>query len=271
MYLESDKMEGMLSNLNKKGLAAFFRKDKGTQVLMREYLLYPDEFEKYPEELKNRRNNLIYLIGWQILASIFAMFYIFLRRSYIYFFVNIISIGLAIIGLTGILQMRAIYLIVHCLFTTSITGGFFFFQIIDFFMVSDTTYGQEKRLGDDLLLIIFSLPYLYDAFTGLMNFYFLYRISIYTKEKYGNRINEESEMKEIENIEDQEIKDHLNNEKLCILCCTNVKDAVLNPCGHLLCCVECAKAIMKKKSFISFPTCPICRVEMAGYIKLREA
>lgn len=273
MNIENNNFEGMLGKLNKKGLAAFFRNDNKVPTLFKDYLLFPDQFDNYPDDIKQRRNTLIYLIGWQIIASFFAMCYILIRRSYIYFFVNILSIGLAVIGLAGILQMKAIFLLAHCLLTTSITGGFFFFQIIDFLLVSDTTYGAKKRLGDDLLLIIFSLPYLYDAFTGLSNFNFLYKISLLNKEKNAHQqVHEAVDMRELDNIDNQQIEDHIKDEKLCIICCLLEKKAVLNPCGHMLCCIDCAEILMKRKSLYSFnnPRCPICRVDINSYLRLRE-
>jgi len=274
MYETNNKMEGILTHLNKKGLAAFYSKEYNPQekILLKDYLLYPVQFERYSEEIKKRRNTLIYMISWQIIASLFSMLYILKRRSLLYFFINFISICCAVIGLVGIAKMKAIFLMIHCVFTTSITGGFFFFQLVDYLLVSDTTHGTAKRLGDDLLLIIFSLPYLYDAVTGIINYLFLNMISQFkqsenTGENYIHQSNE-SEMKELSSINVSEIENHVNEEKLCIICCILEKNSVMNPCGHMMCCIECSEVIMKKNNIFNSAKCPICREKITGFIRL---
>jgi len=168
--------------------------------------------------------------------------------------------------------MKALKLLIHCLFTTAITGGFFFFQIIDFFLVSDTKNGNDRRLGDSILLIIFSLPYLYDAYTGITNYRFLYKVSQLNKEKNSyERAREDLEMSELDKVEVSEMDDHVKQERLCIICCVEEKNAVIDPCGHMLCCVHCAQVIMSKKSLYSVPRCPICRSDIQSYIRLIEA
>lgn len=260
-------------NLNKKGLAAFFYKSNEKEILFKEYIKHPLEFDQYPTEIKEKRNSLIYLLCIQILASTFALLYIFFRRKFIYLLINGLSIGLALVGLKGIVEMSSIYLIIHCIFTTALTGSFFVFQIIEYLLVSDKTLVEDRRLGDSLLLIIFSIPYLFDAFTGITNFIFLYGISQYNynkKKDCYNKYEMKEEMRELENFDESEVKNHIDEEKLCIICCTNEKNAVNNPCGHLLCCLNCANIIMNKKTFLNVPRCPICREEILNIIRLIE-
>ena len=51
MNIEQDhKMEGILTKINKKGLAAFFSKQYNprVEIIMKDDLLFPEEFDKYP-------------------------------------------------------------------------------------------------------------------------------------------------------------------------------------------------------------------------------
>lgn len=43
-----------------------------------------------------------------------------------------------------------------------------------------------------------------------------------------------------------------DKEYLCVICMDKMIDVMLVPCGHLCCCVTCAKSIQNKR-------CPICR------------
>ena len=247
--LNSNSKTNKTKTINKKGLMAFFQKSNEIEILYKSEIVLLQEFLKFPDSLKILRNTLIYLITWQIIASFFAMMYILIRRSYLYFLINIFSISLACIGLKGIIQMKAKFLIFHCLFTTSITGGFFFFQIIDFLLVADTTHGKEKRLNDSVLLIIFSLPYLYDTYVGISCYSFLSKVTKLIEET--RQIEMPLEL-ELEDIDQKEVEHHVSEEKLCIICCEQERTAVLNPCGHLVCCLNCANLILKKNSFTSY-------------------
>ncbi|TNJ27654.1 Ankyrin repeat protein 2 [Giardia muris] len=47
---------------------------------------------------------------------------------------------------------------------------------------------------------------------------------------------------------------------ICIVCLTNPKDTLLQPCGHLCACSNCAERIMNQ-------TCPLCRTPIESVIK----
>ncbi len=260
-----------------KGISAFyldrkyFTKTK-VDIIKEDFIHKINLFNEYPDEIKEMRNSLIYLTSIQIAASLFGMLYIIIRRSYLYIFINIISIILALIGLYGALVMSGYFLIIHCFFTTSLTGGFSIFQIIDFILVKETTHGQEKRLGDSFLLIIFSLPYVYDCFTGIFNFRFLYEISKFMekrKEQKGlyNNINNPFDTFSLDKMpEYNDIINHIHSEEKCIICCEQEKNAVLAPCGHMLSCFSCANQIMENKKY-GTPTCPACRKKINNIIR----
>ena len=263
------------NNNSIKGLSAFYLNkkyftDTNIDILKEEYIVNYELFKEYPEQIKLMRNNLIYLTSGQILASVFGMLYIIIRRSYLYVIINILSIIFALVGLYGSLTMSGLYLMIHCFFTTSLTGGFTIFQIIDFFLVKDTTHGEEKRLGDSLLLIIFSLPYLFDCFTGLFNFKFLYDVSKFLEERKERIRNNDHSIFNTFNLEQMpeynDIIKHINEEDNCVICCEKEKSAVMSPCGHMLSCIDCATKLLKSK-FFGNPTCPVCRKEIKEVIR----
>lgn len=251
---------------NKKGIAAFFLDklkpiNSKLEIIKEEMLLKPKEFEKYPEKIKIMRNTLIQLACLQIVSSFFGMLYILIRKSFIYLFINLITTCLALVGLYGALIMSAFPLIIHCLFTSSLTAGFFIFQIVDFALISDSTQGKSNRVGDSILLIIFSLPYLFDLYTGLFNFNFMNSISKLNQSDVNVKI-------ELSDLNYDEIVKHVGEEKLCIICCVKEKQAVQSPCGHMLCCMDCAKDI--KRNLFNRASCPVCREKIVDVIKLYQ-
>ena len=193
------------------GLAAFFKDEQGQgsrevfKILYEEHL--PPKYKEIPQEILVKRNDLIYLCLFQIVASVLGMFYIIFRRSYIYLVINLFTFILAFCGVYGSVFMNLIYLLIHCLFTSSVTGGFFIYQIFDFFLVEDTSYGVKKRINDNLILFIFSLPYIFDFCVGVYNYLFLKSISEY------NQAIQDSQKCDLEKLSKRftavEIQDHL--------------------------------------------------------------
>ena len=212
-----------------------------------------------PTEIIKKRNNLIYLTFGQVFASIFGMFFFIYRKSIIYIYVNSLTLTLALCGLYGTIIINSIFLLIHCILTISFGGGFFLFQLINDLTTVDTTYGDEKRTSDHILLFIFSLPYIYDIFTGYYNYQWLKLINETNKKnaQIDNLIeennNENNNNKiEMKNLDNNNYLKNSQNDKLCIICFNSEKNAVFEPCGHVCCCFNCAKALINKN-------CPICR------------
>lgn len=262
-----------MNNRNREsiGFAAFFtnynKNSDNVELIYEDYIIEPSKFKKYTNEIKNRRNNLIYLTAIQIFSSIFGMIYIIFRRSFIYLFVNIITLVLALIGVHGALTINSITLLLHCVFTTSITAGFFIYQVFDLILANDTTYGDKRRINDNLILLLFSLPYVYDFITGIYNYIFLKKIS-----EFNAEFNKEKELLNIENNK-YSLEQILNfisgvNNKICVICMVNPRDSVLSPCGHVLGCEDCIKHIFQESSVFNTVKCPICRKNCERYVKL---
>lgn len=55
------------------------------------------------------------------------------------------------------------------------------------------------------------------------------------------------------------------NDKECIICMTNKKQVVFNPCGHYNTCFECTDKIVKGDK-----KCPVCRKIIVTSIKVFE-
>lgn len=257
-----------------KGYMAFFQ-EEDYHLLDEPKVLFPEmvqneKFKKFSNDLKSKRNKMLYICLFQILASCMGMAYMVFRRSYIYLAINLVTLTLAFSGGYGALVMNYLYIILHCIFTISLPGAFFFYTIIDFFLARDPGDHNEKRASETLIFFIFSLPYLYDLCAGIFCFFFVLNISRNLKEcNYEqDRIKEEYvQMKQ--KYSSQEISDHFKNidENLCVICMDNRRDTALTPCGHYLCCYECAQRLFGRFSFKK-PNCPICRKECQSYMKI---
>jgi len=62
-----------------------------------------------------------------------------------------------------------------------------------------------------------------------------------------------------------------HNDMLCSLCCENIKDVVILPCGHCIMCRSCLMELIsdnldQKKTF--FPPCPLCRVPIGKCFRI---
>jgi len=258
------------NNINSQiGLVAFFKPQNQDQIvifknLFNEYI--PDKYKNIPREIEKKRNMLIYLCIFQILAFLLAMIYVAFRRSFVYLIINLLTLTYGISGLYGAVHMNLCYLVIHCIFTTSLNGTFFIYQIIDFLLAKNTAYGDSKRLNDNILLLIFSLPNIYDFCVGVYNYSFLKNITDFNKAK------EDSEKCELANLTqlytEVEIQDHLlKNEKHCVICLDSQRTTVIQPCGHVLSCESCIQAILRKSSILHLAKCPLCRTPIESYGK----
>jgi hypothetical protein len=258
----------MKSGISELGMAAFYKEYDSQTILFENMITNLTKFKKYPKSLQQKRNTLIYLTFLQMLFSIFGMLYILFRRSFIYLLINMLTMILAICGVYGSATLKSIFLFIHCVFTTSITAAFFIFQLFDFALANDTAYGENKRVNDTLVLLIFSIPYVYDCFVGVYNYSMLRGIS------EQNQVNNELLGKDIENIKknysEEQIKNHIKevDNMICIICMENQRNTVLYPCRHTLCCEACAKLLFDNKRLFSDINCPCCRKKCDKYDKI---
>jgi len=255
-------------------LAAFFNDNlnnnpDSVNILFEDFIL-SKKFSRYSIALKKRRNYLIYLTFCQIFASLIGMFYMVIRRSYLYLIVNLITLLLAFCGVFGAIKLHYLALIIHCILTTSLTGGFFFYQFIDLFLSSDHYDSDKKRASDSVVMFIFSMPYLFDFICGVFCYYFLKAVVAENSLIKGDHEKLKEEVDEINNkVSKDEVENHFKNvnEEICVICMINKRDGVFNPCGHFLCCHVCSFELFNKYNFAK-PRCPICRKECQSFVKI---
>jgi len=264
------------SNLNReKSYMAFFQDDynllneNDTKVLFPD-LIKNEKFKHFSNDLKDKRNKMLYICLFQILASCMGMAYMVFRRSYIYLAINLVTLTLAFSGGYGSLTMNYLFIIIHCIFTISLPGAFLFYTFFDYFLSRDQNDENKKRASETLIFSIFSIPYLYDLAAGIFCFYFILSISRNLKEcNYDqDKLKEEYEdMKQKFSL--QEINDHFKNidENICVICMDARRDTALTPCGHYLCCYKCAEALFGRFNFTK-PKCPICRKKCENFMKI---
>lgn len=256
-----------------KSYMAFFQNDDYKLLQNEPNILYPEyiaakNFKNFSNELKEKRNQMLYVCAIQILASLLGMAYVIYRRSYAYLLINLITLALAFCGGYGTLLMNYLFITIHCVFTISLPGAFFLYQIFEFFFITHDK--NSKSASESLIFLIFSLPYIYDLGAGVFCFFFIKLISKNLKE--NNLENErlrESYLNMQQKFSQKEIEEHLGNisEHICVICMDKKRDTALTPCGHYLCCQICAKGIFSSFTFTK-PKCPICRKECQSFVKI---
>lgn len=271
-------MEHKFNSLNQnieKSYMAFFPEEYINNNSKEVNVIFPDcvenkNFNNFSSELKEKRNYMVFICAFQVIASIMGMLYVIYRRSFIYLFINFSILGLAICGGIGSLKMNYLYIFVHCIFTISIPGAFFFYQIIDFLVAKEHENKNDKQVSEAIIFLIFSLPYLYDIAAGTFCYFFIKSISINLKEnnvKYQRLKENFLCMKK--KYSKEEIENHMKNieEHICVICMNKGRETALTPCGHYLSCEDCTKRIFDRFTFTK-PKCPICRKEINSFVKI---
>ncbi|XP_047054930.1 nuclear transport factor 2-like [Lolium rigidum] len=59
----------------------------------------------------------------------------------------------------------------------------------------------------------------------------------------------------------------MGDEQLCVICLKNRRNAAFVPCGHLVCCCNCAKRVELKDG----PSCPMCRQDIQYVLRVYES
>ena len=204
-----------LNDLNKvkiQGIAMFIVESEDKKISLLDELYYKNEVpEKFlknihiSESILLIRQKLIWLTFLEIFSAIFGFSYYFLRRSMIYIVANTIALILALIGIFSVVKVNELGLLFYTLLTTSLPGTFFLYQIMELFLVK--SHSDHNSLNDNYLLLIFSLPYIYDFIVGVYCFIFIYRVS-----KFNDSLKKIRIAQEQENLE--KLKGEIKNIKI---------------------------------------------------------
>lgn len=93
-------------------------------------------------------------------------------------------------------------------------GTFFVYQIFEVFAIKDTKQDVNYRLNDNWLLLIFSLPYIYDFFVGTVGLVFISRIASFNDTiRAFNKIQRDEERGLLDNKVNL-LKEKYSNEDL---------------------------------------------------------
>lgn len=65
--------------------------------------------------------------------------------------------------------------------TTALPGTFFIYQLFELFTIRDTSGTVKNRLNDNILLAVFSLPYVYDLSVGIVSIILMSRIATFNE------------------------------------------------------------------------------------------
>jgi hypothetical protein len=199
-YLNAGLENKALSS-KEKGLSRFF-------VESEKYSIYQAYFHnKIPskyinnlslsESILHLRNRLIILTILEIFASIWGLSYYFIRKSLIYVFINTAAFFISLIGLFSVIYIYEIGLLFYTLLTTALPGTFFIYEIFE--VVELKSNSHDKSLNDTYMLLIFSIPYLYDLIVGIVSYMFVYKISNFNEiMRQSNKNDLEKVQKEID-------------------------------------------------------------------------
>lgn len=255
--------------MNKIGILSFIDKSNKLEVLYPDYII-DHNFASYQFDIKHKRNRMISFCAIQVGVSFFGTLYLLFRRSIIYLFINLLSLFLSFLGLYGSLLFKGNYLLIHCALTISVFGTLFVYEILYFlFAENPSVDSNNNRLNDSFMLLLLTIPYVYDVFVGIYNFNMLKRIAEYNDKQIKLQSIELDILNET--VSHKEIRDHIENtdKNLCIVCVENQRDTVLLPCGHIIACFDCLKKLFNMSAIIQ-PSCPICRAKCYRYNRVYQ-
>lgn len=270
------------SNIKKEGLAIFLVNDKSDEKISYHYNEYiPIKYfnhESISHSILRLRNILIYMTFFEILSSIWGLSYYFIRRSPIYIYTNVFAFFLSLIGILSVINVNEVGLIIYTILTTSLPGSFFVFQLVELFTLEHKN--THNSLNDNVMMMIFSLPYIYDFIVGIFCFVLIYRIAIFNdamrqinqaekKVSYDRVNNEVEEIKKIDINYERILLQRNNglNRIECIVCLENQRNIILIPCKHLVMCSECYDKYTLHL-YMHHAKCPVCRTRIENMEKV---
>ncbi|KAM0897538.1 hypothetical protein ACQ4PT_022505 [Festuca glaucescens] len=71
----------------------------------------------------------------------------------------------------------------------------------------------------------------------------------------------------VENGSGDDVPGEMGDGHLCVICLKNRREAVFVPCGHLVCCCNCAKRV----ELVDKPLCPVCRQDIRYMLRVYDS
>jgi len=244
----------------------------------RKYLTY---FDMAMPILK-LRNVLIILTIMEIFASIWGFSYFFIRRSFVYIAVNGVALVLSIIGVFSTIYVNEIGLIFYAMLTTALPGTFFFYQVFEYFALPEHKLGGgNTKLNDNVLLALFSLPYVYDFICGIASIVLMSRIATFNEflirlKGIDQEANQTFIKDEVAKMREKYPQEQLsrayenrygNNNMTCIICMDQPRTIICRPCNDALMCDDCSKKLSAQFFFFGAVKCPKCRRNISHFEK----
>ncbi|CAN0906954.1 E3 ubiquitin-protein ligase SPL2 [Linum grandiflorum] len=87
------------------------------------------------------------------------------------------------------------------------------------------------------------------------------------KEQRQRRQQSEESSSEISEVESDEDVGEVEDGQLCVICLTRRRRSAFIPCGHLVCCQNCAISVEREAS----PKCPLCRQLIRNSIRIFDS
>lgn len=144
-----------------RGQALRFRTVPIEQIYFKQFLCDDFKNSRYPlpENVRKARNTAIILGFVEAVCFLASFGYYDVRRSRVVLGLIIVTIVATIGGFYSKIRLSWWGLLLHACYTISIIGGFYIYIIVDMFLGSDTSSGdQGGRMSRTAVMVISSLP-----------------------------------------------------------------------------------------------------------------
>lgn len=225
-----EENRGLLKKTSKdKGLALFLlmnakNNEVSDETLLEDSFVFKSNIPKrylnhlsLSGSLLSLRNKVVWLTFLEIFSALWGLSFYFIRRSPIYLAVNFAALVLSFIGVLSSINLTEAGLVIYSILTTSLPGTFFLYQILELVMLK-SEQSKANSMNDNMMLLIFSLPYVYDFIVGLVTLLLISKISKFNSAlaQIRNMKNEE----ELNRVNDKiaEINEQLSYKELKKIC-----------------------------------------------------
>ena len=60
-------------------------------------------------------------------------------------------------------------------------------------------------------------------------------------------------------------KEAINEKHKCIICFTNAREVIIEPCNHFCMCLDCLESLCNSVGDNLRETCPLCKSQISGF------
>jgi Zinc finger, C3HC4 type (RING finger) len=168
---------------------------------------------------------------------------VMIRKSKVLIAIHTLIMIFTVLGVSGYKNQSQIFVLIHGYLTSILSISIFIYYII-----------QQIIVQGNILEIFLTMPFIVDAFVGVMSLLFINKLWDKTAVNPEDPSNSTGDLSE-----------KLLRSNKCCVCKDKVPNVVIYACGHKCLCFNCSLSFTKNRS-----TCPICRKTIADVIRVYE-